>query len=283
LTGKRADLIPVELHVGANTYRMRMIQDRVMTPLLLQMAVFSSLDSTERSVGAQTYSIKGQLNFDNGPVRIDDVYSGDVAVTAIMAGAVASPVSFAMQSGLDALRLKSVALTIEPVEARRQQQVIDMLAPRTVHPGEDVELTVVLAGPNGQESTRRLRYRVPVGTPTGILYFTIADATSTNLVEYQAAVATPSRSPRQVLSLLNDLRSDTKAYVRVWRSEPAYTVEGRDLPDPPPSLALVLARAQIGTTAQLSTRGAKLAELEVAGTAGFVVTGGKTIQVEVKQ
>src|SRR5262249_30306797 len=101
LTGRRADLIPMEIHVGANTYRMRMINDRVMTPLLLQMALFSSIDSTERSVGAQTYSVKGQLNFDSGPVQVDDVYSGDLGVTVLMANSVASPVSFAMQSGLD--------------------------------------------------------------------------------------------------------------------------------------------------------------------------------------
>ena len=50
--------------MGSNTYHMRMIQDRVMTPLLLQMAVFSAIDATERCVGAQTYSMRGQLDFD---------------------------------------------------------------------------------------------------------------------------------------------------------------------------------------------------------------------------
>ena len=40
--GRRAPTVPMEIRVGANTYKMRMIQDRVMTPLLTQMAVFSS-------------------------------------------------------------------------------------------------------------------------------------------------------------------------------------------------------------------------------------------------
>jgi hypothetical protein len=96
-------------------------------------------------------------------------------------------------------------------------------------------------------------------------------------------VGTPQRSPQQVLSLLNGLRSNTKAYVRVWRSQPSYTVESRDLPDPPPSLAMMLTRAQAGSTNLVNTRGAKVAELEVPGAAGFVITGTKTIQVEVKE
>ena len=283
LTGRQASLIPVQIRVGANTYRMRLVQDRVMTPLLMQMAVFSAIDSTERSVGGQTYSVRGQLDFEGGPVRVDDVYSGDVGVAVIASAGIGSPIAFALQSGFDALKLKSVSLDVAPVERRSQQQVVDLMAARTVRPGEDLELTVVMSGANGQESARRVKYRVPVGTQPGTLNFTIADATSTNVIEFQSAVATPQRSPKQVLSLLNGLRSNTKAYVRVWRAEPSYTVEGRDIPDPPPSLAMMLTRAQAGSQAQVNTRGAKVAELEVPGAAGSVVTGTKTIQVEVKE
>ncbi len=103
------------------------------------------------------------------------------------------------------------------------------------------------------------------------------------MIEFQSAVATPQRSPQQVLSLLNGLRSNTKAYIRVWRAEPSFTVDGRDIPDPPPSLAMLLTRAQAGSTNLVNTRGAKVAELEVPGAPGFVVTGTKTIQVEVKE
>ena len=283
LTGRQASLIPVQIRVGTNTYRMRVVQDRVMTPLLMQMAVFSAIDATERSVGGQTYSVRGQLDFEGGSVRVDDVYSGDVGVAVIASAGIGSPISFALQSGFDALKLKGVTLDVAPVERRSQQQVVDLMAARSVHPGEELELTVVMSGENGHESARRVKYRVPIGTQPGTLNFTIADATSTNVIEFQSAVATPQRSPAQVLSLLNGLRSNTKAYIRVWRAEPSYTVEGRDIPDPPPSLAMMLTRAQAGAPAQVNTRGAKVAELEVPGAAGSVVTGTKTIQVEVKE
>jgi hypothetical protein len=138
--------------------------------------VFSAIDSTERSVGGQTYAVRGQLDFEGGPVRVDDVYSGDVGVAAIASAGIGSPIAFAFQGGFDALKLKSVSLEVAPVERRSKQQVVDLIAARTVRPGEDLELTVVMAAQNGQETSSRIKYRVPPGTLAGTLNFTIADA-----------------------------------------------------------------------------------------------------------
>ena len=283
ITGRAAALIPVDIRVGAHTYHMRMVQDRVMTPLLMQMAIFSTIEATERSVGSATYSIRGQIDFNGGTVRVDDVYSGDVAVAAIASGGVASTMGFALQSGFDALKIKTVTLEIGSVEKRGQSQILDFIAPRTAHPGDDLDLVVVLGGANGAETARHVRYRVPISVAPGPLYFTVSDATATNTLEYQAAVGTPQHSAAEVLNLLKGLRSNTKAYMRVWRSEPSFTVEGRDLPDPPPSLAMILTRAQAGSTNATTARGAKLAELEISPGPGLVVTGTKTIQIEVKE
>ena len=89
--------------------------------------------------------------------------------------------------------------------------------------------------------------------------------------------ATP-RSAEQLVASVNKLRANTKAYVRVWRQEPDFQLEGDEFPDPPPSLALILGTS---TTAQ-QTRNSKVAELEI--TAGdAVISGAKTVQVEVKE
>jgi hypothetical protein len=58
-------------------------------------------------------------------------------------------------------------------------------------------------------------------------------------------------------------------------------VEGRDLPDPPASVAMILGRSQPGGP-NLNARGAELAEMEVAS-GGNVVTGSRTIQIEVRE
>jgi len=282
LTGQRARMIPIEIKMGANTYRMGMIQDRVLTPLVAQMAVFSAIDSTARTVGAASYTVRGQINFDSGSVKLDNVYSGDVSVSTSASLGIVTPLSYAMTSGFDALKLKDIKLEIGTLDERRQMQIADVVAPRRVRPGEEIEIAVILSGENGTETTRKVRYRVPVGAETGPLYLTAGDATASNLADLQAAYGTTFKSPAQVLNMLNGLRTNTSAYLRVWRSGPSYTVEGRDLPDPPASIAMILGRAQSGGPSFSNVRGAELAEIEVAS-GGNVVTGTKTIQVEVRE
>jgi SpoIVB peptidase S55 len=282
LAGRRAAMTPIEIKSGGKTYRMDMIQDRVMTPLVAQMAIFSVMDASERSVGPITYRLSGRMDFDSGPVEIDNVYSGDVAVGALASLGVATPLTYALSSGLDGLGLKGASFTIQPVEKHSQMQIAEVVGPRQVRPGDEIELSVTLAADNGAETVKKVRYRVPVGAAAGPLNFTVSDSTVTNLTELQGAMTVPAHSASQVLGLLNSTRANTSAYVRVWRGEPSYTVDGRDLPDTPPSVAMILGRPQQGSGSAASLKGSKLAELEIPLT-GSVVTGSKTMQVEVKE
>jgi hypothetical protein len=282
VAGKRAAMVPIEIRSGSKTYHMGVIQDRVMTPLVTQMAVFSAMDASDRSVGPITYRIRGQLDFESGPVKIDSVYTGDVAVGALASLGVASPLTYALSSGLDGLKLMSARLSLEPVEKRSQAQIVEVVAPRQVRPGDDVELSVTFASTSGVETVGKARYKVPVGAPLGPLNFTVSDSTVTNLLELQTAMSTPARDAAQLLELLNSARSNSGAYVRVWRSDASYTVDGREFSDPPPSVAMILARPQIAMGATVNLRGSKIAELTIP-VGDSVVTGTKTVQVEVKE
>ena len=145
-----------------------------------------------------------------------------------------------------------------------------------------MELIVGFTGENGVETSKTVRYRVPVGASPGVLYITASDAAYTNMLDLQAAIGAPVHSPAEVLELLNSVRGSTSAYVRVWRAETVYSVEGRDLPSPPPSLALILARAQPEATSVFNGRGSKIAEIEIPQGRN-VITGSKTVQIEVKE
>lgn len=288
--GRQAETAPVAIDVnGANgavsRYRMRMAIDPILSPLLLQMAVYSAIDATERTFGAATYTIRGQVDFQDGtgPLRVDNTFSGDFAVPQQASLTIASPFAYALAAGFNALRVRDVRLAIGASERRRVLQVDQISASRrTVRPGEAVDVAVTLEGDNGQEELKTVHYNVPVGTPIGTLQFTVSDAFTTNLLNYGQTIGQAPKSPTQVLAFLNDLRPNTKAYVRVWTIDPAYQVQGADLPDPPASLALILARSQ-GAPGVLSLlRGSGLAELEIDG-GDNVITGSKTVQVEVKE
>jgi hypothetical protein len=290
--GRKPNLVPVNVAVkraGAPaaskplTYRMEMVNDQFLSPLLLQMAIYSSIDATERTVGATSFAIRGQLQFDGRAVRIDNIFSGDIAAPAQASLSAAVPLAYALQSGLDALKLKSVDLTIEAFDEKKQLQVDQVWSSRReVRPGEAVEISTLLAGDNGREISRKVTYKVPEGMPPGTLYFTVADGMTTNVTEYQQWIGRPQRSPADVVALLNSLRGNTRAYIRVWKADAGFQIDGKDLPDPPPSLALILGRQQSLPGVVTATAGSKIGEMEIdAGP--YAISGSKTIQIEVKE
>jgi len=293
--GKKAALAPISITVrgpsGAgsagrlSSYRMEMVNDRFLSPFLLQMALYSAIDATERTVGASTVSVRGRIEFTDGapPVRLDEMYAGDGNIPLQASLGAAIPTAYLLQSGFETLRMSSVSLDVEVFNERRQW-VIDDIIPqrRTVRPGESVELTVLLTGENGAEMTRKFLYDVPAGAPAGALNFTVSDAAITNMIEYMHLAGQRMRSPEQVVKLLNELRNNTGAYVRVWRSGRTYRVQDRSLPSPPASIAMILQNGQPAASGAIGSYSSKVAEIPIEF-GDSVVAGSKTTQVEVKE
>jgi hypothetical protein len=281
--GRPARLTPVRLAVqrgGAlhREYRMQMVQDRLLTPLLLQMAVYSSLEATERTAGAATIRARGRVKLDGvaESVAIDSIYSGDLGAPQLISAAAAAPAAYLLQSGFAGLRLASIDLTLEVSDDKQQYRIDSLTASRrSVRPGDFLDVLVSLSGDGGAAADRVLRYRIPPGEPAGTLYITAADASTANLSDYRAFFTASPRGLPQLLDFLNGIKTATKAYVRVWRAHPSFTAQTDTLPDPPPSVALLLGRTQTPTT------GSRVAEMEV-DLGGAMITGSKTIALEVK-
>ncbi|MBL8233898.1 MAG: hypothetical protein JNL98_35695 [Bryobacterales bacterium] len=283
--GRQARMVPVRIRVKSgprvSNYAMQMVHDSALTPFLLQMAVFSALDSTERTIGSVAYSVKQNVQFENAPpVDSSNVYSGEFNTAMLAAQSGAIPLAYAMQSGFRELRIKDVNIELEAFTGRKHWVVEDAYASRrSVRPGEAIALSVVLSN-EGNRIVRTVSYRVPPSTPAGALNFSVSDGPATNLTELRNLVFVPPKSASQVQRLLGQLRPNTNAYVRVWRAENAYQSQGEDLPAPPPSVAQIFQRSQ-GQAALLNPS-SKLAELEIA-VGGAMVSGNKTVTVDVKE
>ena len=151
---------------------------------------------------------------------------------------------------------------------------------REVRPGESFEVSALLVGDGGREIVKQVTYEVPIGAPIGPLNITVADGPTTNASDGRVYTLAQPRPASQVIPLLNSLRGSTKGYVRFWRQDPTYTLEGQDLPHPPPSVGMILARLPNATPA--TARTATVAEIAFDADSA-VISGSKTIQVEVKE
>ncbi len=288
--GKRAAMAPVSIAVSrasspVESYQMQIVNDPLLSPLLLQMAVYSVLDETERTVGAASVRISGQVEFQGAPAPlvVNNMYSADNGTAQLGSLSTAVPIAYVMQSSSHPLPLKKVSLRIEAFDQKKQLTIDNISASRhVVKPGEKVQLNIFLTGENGSELKRQVSYNVPIGAEPGTLYFTVADANSANLADFRQILTANPHSPAQLISTVNALHPSNKAYVRVWRADPAFQLEGSDLPDPPASVALILGGSQSSHAGVSQTRNSKVAEMEVdAGE--MVITGSKTVQVEIKE
>jgi hypothetical protein len=284
--GRRAAMVPLDITVTSESgrtdnFHMLMVNDRLLSPYLLQMAVFSAIDTTTRQAGVSSVAIHGAVEFENRSeqARLQNIYAADGSSAMQAAISTATPLAYLMQAGFNSLKIRRVSLDLRSFASKKELDIGEVyLSRKEVKPGDTIELMTQLDGENGLELTRSVKYTIPLGTAPGILYFTVADGTQTSLAELRQIIAQTPTSPEQSISTVNRLRPGDKAYVRIWRAQPAYAVAGEELTDPPPSLALVL-----GSTQSVSqNKNSKIAEL-VIDAGENMVSGSKTVQVEVKE
>lgn len=288
--GKRAAMLPLDITLArpagtllnpVGDYHMQLVNDRFLSPYLTQMAIFSALDATERATGTSSILVRASIEFEGraAPLQFRNIYTGEGSSAMVAAMNTAIPLSYLMQSGFPALKIKRVSVNLETSNTKRDLSIGQVfLSRREARAGDTVELTAVLVGQNGSEQAGSVKYTIPRGTAPGTLYFTVADGSQTSLAELRQIVSETPRSAEQVIANINRLHAADKAWVRVWRAEPSYQVQGEEMPDPPPSLALVLS----AVPGAPQVRNSKIAEIAIdAG--DMMVTGSRTVQLEVKE
>ncbi|MBV9613565.1 MAG: hypothetical protein JO091_13910, partial [Acidobacteriaceae bacterium] len=224
------------------------------------------------------------------PLQVRDIFVSDSGLAAQVSSDAVVTLGFVLGAGFTDLHVKNLSYTLEPIEAKRQLHIAQAWASaREAHPGDPVTITALFEGENGLAFTRSATYKIPTGAPLGALNFTVSDAATINAPDFAGLTQSALRTSEQLIKTINDFRGSEAAYVRVWRQAPAFTISGpqpgADLSDPPPSIMLILADpSSSGTTNAALTmlRGSQVAELQLP-VANFVVTGAKTIQVEVKE
>jgi hypothetical protein len=294
--GRQSRTIPLTIAVnssttGNHTYHMQVVNDRLLTPFLTQTALFSTLDATERNIGAGTLRIDGRAEFEGGlpALVMRDVYVSDNALSQQAANNAIVPLGFVVNGGFADLRVKSLSFTVSQLDSKRQVRLVQAWASaHEARPGDTVNITVQLEGENGYQTTQTAKFKIPIGAPNGLLNFTIGDATLQNFADFAGLNASAMQNAARLIETINSYRSSDGLYVRVWRPQPAFSVNGpgpdSELPDPPPSVMLILAdpsSSANGSATNAVTRGSEVGQLTIL-IPGFAVSGAKTVQVEIK-
>jgi hypothetical protein len=295
--GRPSHTIPLSVSVhsdatGTHDYHFQVVNDRFLTPFITQSALFSVLDATERTLGRGTLQLVGRAEWEGSlpPLEIRDTFVSDSALVQQVSADAVVPVAFVLGGGFTSANLKSLSFRLEASESKHQLRLAQAwTSSHDVRPGETIEVTALLEGENGARMTKAIRYRIPPGTTVGPLNFTLSDANTLNFPDFAGLTQASSQSAEELIRAINSFRDNDSVYVRVWRQQPAFNVSTStsfgELTDPPPSVSLVLSDPSDSATtsaAATMTRGSSIVELPIP-TPGFVVSGAKTLQVDVKE
>ena len=289
--GPGPSMVPCKIRIvprdgDAAEYSIEVVRDNQLTPTLLQIAMFSSINVTQRSFGPLTIRVRGDVTFRNGLPRLvlDDIYTGAGGVGQVAALSTLAPLSYLLQTGHAGVEIDSVDLEVEPVPSDQYTDLVRAWVSKTqVRPGETVQIHFAAKGPDGKEEVRTLPYEVPVSMPAGTVEVTIGDAFTANLAEWKGLMGGRKvRTAADTIRFLNNLRGSDGAYLRVWRRKRSLWLHSDKLPAPPASLHAVLSTPEgrgSGANGDLTTT---LADQRIDGFDGvvrgrinlrFVVTG----------
>ena len=268
------------------SYRIELVRDTQLTPFLLQLALYSAINVSERALGPQTVRVRGGVRFAGGlpGLVLDDIYTGSGGVGQIAALSTAAPLSYLLQTGHQDLEIESIQVDVESVPADAYTDLVRAWVSKTqVRPGETVEIRFAAKGPDGVERLRTLPYTVPVSQPAGSVEVTIGDAVTANLQQWRGLFAGRKvRDAAATIRFLNSLRGSDRAYLRVWQRKRSLWLLSDKLPAPPYSLHAVLSTPAGRGAGALSDLSTTIEDRMIEGFRGvvrgrlslrFVVTG----------
>ena len=287
--GEKARMIPVRIHLRSNGnremhYQFEIVNDRFLSPFLLQLAVFGTLDATERLVGESSLAIRGTIMLDGLlPVKVENMFAATAQAPMLAALTTAVPLALLLQSGFPTVEVRSVDLQIISSDRRRLASLDQVWSSkREVRPGERLEITAVLRAEDGRETVKKVPVEIPASLGPGPLQVTVADGSSLNLAEVrQLPGGFAPKTPAQLVRAINKLRKNNRLYVRLSRPQTAFLLHGTQFPSPPPSLARVMANEPSVSSNIATSSVSTLAESELEPLPS-VVMGRKTITVLVK-
>jgi hypothetical protein len=282
--GHASRMIPVKINLRTSRDRVEqfnyeVVSDEFLTPLLVNITVYNTIATQERSIGESTISLNGSITVDGqAPIAIQRRFS-TMNAAVLAAGSIATPVSALMGSGFDEVNIKGIVLDIDSSEEKSAATLERISLDRTeVGRGEQCEIQAYVRTDSGKQFVERIPVQIPADAPSGQLMIMIGDGAT--LQDASAARVFVPRDLAQLVGAINKTRKNDRLYLRLLRPAPGVVIGSSELPNLPPSVVATLNNDRTSggyTTTNLS----QVYEKELLP-ARFVVTGQQVIGVTIK-
>jgi hypothetical protein len=281
--GQAPKMIPVKINLRTSrdrteTYSYEVANDSFLTPLLLNLTIFSTITSSERSLGDATISISGNINVvGQEAIKVERRFSAANA-PMMAAGSVAMPVNALLSSGFENVQIGGITLDITSSETKYAASLERIALDRTeAGRGEMVEVQAYVRTESGKQFVQRIPVQIPRDVPLGQLLVFVGDGSA--LQQGSAAQAFVPQDLSQLVGAINKVKKSDRLYVKLFRITPGAVIGTSELPNLPPSVIATLNsdRTSGGYTPTILS---PIFEKELAP-AEFVISGQQMIAIDV--
>jgi hypothetical protein len=247
--GEHAPMIPVTLTIRGiphpHVYHFSVAEHPRLTTGAMTVSVFQAMQSTNGYNDPSSYRLHGVIEIaGHSPVTMEDLIAPDASrpSSLLTALTVAQRFDSIFGNPRQIPDIRSVNLTLDAAPGRESATLIEAhTVEPVVHPGDPLTVEATLRPYRQAPRLVRMTVRLPRSLPAGPVRLLLSDGATLDHTLH--LIPNPAAQPLDLdttILRLNQLHDSDRLYVTLLAPVAQATVEGRDLPAVPLSMASVL-------------------------------------------
>ncbi len=227
-------------------FQGEMFQNQRLTPTISAIALLESIDDTVESEEQQTMFMDFAMEIDgHKPVRLSEAASGEDPGYLLAIRQLELYRSL-LQNPCEFPNVKSLKFRVRMVDGWKSSRLDSLEMDRNeVRPGDTINAVIGLRNYRGEASTIPVSVPIPVDLRASGVQLFVGDADAALQMDEPPRV--PPQTLDQVLDRIRLTRSHQNICVKLLQTAPGLSVEGKNLPDLPPSVVAQFASPNSNT------------------------------------
>ena len=254
--GEYTRMIPCQAEIRGSlnvTYNFEVVHDRILTPLLMQMAIENALLATEKTVGDKSMSLELNIGITGReePVRIENEYF-DSGSSWFPIYNVIEPIAMLLNNEFKTAEIESIKLVANISEQNNIASIDNIrVSNKWVSPGEEVLLDIRLRPYTRDYTSIPVKIKIPDDVaPGSSIQVIVCDAMNSKMLEMATAPGHFSPSSfKQLIDHFEDGERNDNIIVKIRLNRKGLTYMGEDFPSLPNSFLSIMSLSnQSGVT-----------------------------------
>ena len=293
--GQEAPMVPVTIKVRGfdstnhvkdeRDLHFNVFEHQKWTPYLMMMTLYNSLSEMNVAMDEATYRLNGTVDLANHSSlnlnTMTTTVEGPMPAPMALAGWWGDKFNRMFQNAVKFPQLEGVAVTVDVLPERRVASIENAwVASTDVRPGEEVPVKVFLRPYRGERLERDFTIKIPLGLAKGDHRLMLSDADSVNRMQNLAGTTNRYLDLNEIVSLINQERSNNKLYVSLLESAPTAYYDDKTLPSLPSSVLNVMQAGR--ASARPLVTAPESASEQMSLPFDYVISGSYSLKVTVK-